>query len=100
MEEGSDHYLPPLSYEGTAETARKRLIEVINGFKRTRIVENRDDYIRATFTSLIFLFEDDVEFLFDDKEKPIHMKSASRSGTYNFGVNRRRCEDIKKGFRK
>lgn len=100
MEEGSDRYLPPLRYEGTAETARKRLIEVINGFKRTQIVENRDVYIRATFTSFLFRFVDDVEFIFDDNEKLIQMKSSSRSGSYDLGVNRRRCEAIRQRFRK
>ena len=99
MEEGSYTYLPPLRYEGTAEIARTRLIEVINGFKRTQIVESRDVYIRATFTSFLFRFADDVEFLFDENEKLIHMKSASRSGSYDFGVNRRRCEAIRQRFR-
>ena len=98
MEVGSDRYLAPLRYEGTAETARKKLIEVINGFDRTRIEENRDVYIRATFTSFLFRFVDDVEFIIDDREKLIHMKSASRSGSYDLGVNRRRCETIRQRF--
>jgi len=100
MESGTSHYLSPLRYEGTAETARKRLIEVIQGFKRTQIVEDRDVYVRATFTSFLFGFVDDVEFLFDDNEKMIHVKSASRSGSYDFGVNRRRCETIRQRFRR
>ena len=98
MESGTKHYLSPLRYESVAETARKRLIEVIKEFKRARIVENRDVYIRATFTSFLFGFVDDVEFLVDDNEKLIHMKSASRSGSYDFGVNRRRCETIRQRF--
>lgn len=99
-EAGTDHYIAPLSYEGSTETARRRLNEIINGFKRTQIVENRDFYIRATFTSFLFRFVDDVEFLFDDNRKLIHMKSASRSGSYDLGVNRRRCEKIRKQFHK
>ena len=98
MEPGSDRYLAPMQYEGSAETARKRLIEVIKGFKRTQIAENRDVYIRATFTSFLFRFVDDVEFFIDDREKLIHVKSASRSGRYDLGVNRRRCEAIRQRF--
>jgi uncharacterized protein (DUF1499 family) len=41
-------------------------------------------------------FVDDVEFLFDDEAKTIHFRSASRTGRSDFGVNRRRMEDIRK----
>jgi uncharacterized protein (DUF1499 family) len=41
-------------------------------------------------------FIDDVEFVFDDETKTVHFRSASRTGYSDFGVNRRRMDDIRK----
>jgi uncharacterized protein (DUF1499 family) len=41
---------------------------------------------------------DDVHFLFDDAAKEIHFRSASRLGRSDFGVNRKRMEEIRRGF--
>ena len=37
-------------------------------------------------------FVDDVEFFYDDKAGLIHVRSASRLGRRDFGVNRARVE--------
>jgi uncharacterized protein (DUF1499 family) len=66
--------------------------------KRTSIITKKDNYIHATFKSRIFRFVDDVEFYFDDKEKIVHFKSASRVGHSDLGVNRKRMEEIRKRF--
>jgi uncharacterized protein (DUF1499 family) len=39
---------------------------------------------------------DDVEFWFDAAAKTIHFRSASRSGYYDFGVNRKRMEELRR----
>ncbi|HEY6084419.1 MAG TPA: DUF1499 domain-containing protein [Nitrospira sp.] len=44
---------------------------------------------------MLLRFVDDVEFLFDDDTKTIHFRSASRVGYGDFGVNRRRMEEIR-----
>jgi uncharacterized protein (DUF1499 family) len=62
---------------------------------RTKLVEENDSYLHYEFTSLLFRFVDDVEFLFDDESKTIHFRSASRTGYGDFGVNRRRMEVIR-----
>lgn len=56
------------------------------------------DFIRAEFVSAIFRFVDDVEFYLDDRNKVIHVKSASRVGYSDLGVNRRRVENIRERF--
>jgi uncharacterized protein (DUF1499 family) len=59
---------------------------------------NEENYIHAEFTSLVFRFVDDVEFLFSqerDGEVSIDIRSASRVGHSDFGVNRKRMEDIR-----
>lgn len=97
-EVGSSHYIEPLSYQGGIEEARQRLLTVIAGFPRSRVIEDTGAYLRTTFTSFLFRFTDDVEFQFEEGEKRIHMRSASRVGYSDLGANRRRCEAIRERF--
>ena len=76
----------------------ERLIGVIQGMKRCRIITMGDHYIHAEFTSAFFRFVDDVEFYFDSEAKIIHMRSASRIGYSDFGVNRQRMEKVRSLF--
>jgi uncharacterized protein (DUF1499 family) len=39
-----------------------------------------------------------VEFVFDDQRKIIHVRSASRTGYFDLGVNRNRVEEIRRRF--
>jgi uncharacterized protein (DUF1499 family) len=87
-----------LTYNGTVEEAREKLISVLNSMKRSDIVTAENDYMHATFTSFLFRFVDDVEFSFDDEKKIINVRSASRTGYSDLGVNRRRVEEIRKRF--
>ena len=92
------HAIDPLRYDETAEEARKRLIEAVSGMKRVRIVVAGERYLHAEFTSALFRFVDDAEFLLDDGTKTIHVRSASRVGYSDLGVNRRRVEEIRTRF--
>jgi uncharacterized protein (DUF1499 family) len=78
--------------------ARERLRGVIASFPRTRLVTLLDNYIHCEFTSALFRFVDDVEFHFDDTTKTIHLRSASRTGYSDLGLNRRRIEHIREKF--
>jgi uncharacterized protein (DUF1499 family) len=92
------HAIKPISYTSSVESARQNLLSVINSMKRSDVITVEGPYIHATFTSRIFRFVDDVEFLFDDVVKIIHVKSASRVGYFDFGVNRKRVEEIRSRF--
>jgi uncharacterized protein (DUF1499 family) len=94
----SKHHIEPLHYDGTQEEARERLLAVLQGMKRSKIVTNDGHYIHIEFTSAVFRFVDDTEFFFDDAKKAIVMRSAARLGYYDFGVNRKRLEAIRSGF--
>lgn len=91
------HHVEPLRY-GKFETAKAKLLDILKSFKRIRIASEHENYIRIEFASFIFRFIDDVEFYFDDKEKLIHLKSASRIGYSDLGANRRRIEKIRRKF--
>lgn len=93
-----EHYIAPILYDETLDKAREKLTTVIRSMKRSRIVTVEDSYIHAEFTSAIFRFVDDVEFYLDDTTKTIHMRSASRVGKSDFGVNRKRMENLRAHF--
>lgn len=82
----------PLKGETSAVMARIK--EALAQEPRTAMVEEGRDYLRAVATSLIFRFKDDVEFLFHEKTGSLQIRSASRVGRWDLGVNRRRVARI------
>lgn len=92
------HAIPPFQIYGTPKACMERIGEVIRGMPRTKIVEETPDYIHALYTSKIFRFIDDVEFLYNPERNVIEVRSASRVGYGDLGVNRRRVETIRKGY--
>jgi len=89
------HAIAPFRYRKIRAEAKEALKAVIGSLPRVLLVEEDDDYVHYEFTSLLFRFVDDVEFLFDEETKTIHFRSASRTGYGDFGVNRRRMEEIR-----
>jgi len=94
----TQHSMPPIPYTGSADDARQKLLAVIAAMPRTKVVADEGNYIHATFTSLVFRFVDDVEFVIDDSAKQIHFRSAARVGYGDMGVNRKRMEEITSRF--
>jgi len=71
------------------------LRRIVAGGTRVRIVGEAPGYLRAEYRSRIMGFVDDVEFLLDERARVIHVRSASRLGHGDFGVNRARIETIR-----
>jgi uncharacterized protein (DUF1499 family) len=86
--------MPPLTYLKSAEESMKRLVAVVREMKRAVIVSATPSYLHVEFRSALFRFVDDVQFVLDDSARVIHFRSASRTGYYDFGVNRRRMQEI------
>lgn len=93
-----NHFIEPLDYAGAVKDAQYRLLQVLDSLKRTHLVTVDENYIHAESVSAILRFIDDLEFFIDDRQKIIHVKSASRVGYSDLGVNRRRIEKIRKLF--
>jgi uncharacterized protein (DUF1499 family) len=90
--------MAPLPFKGTLEESRQRVLGLVGRMKGASVVMEREDYIHATFTTRLFRFVDDAEFLFDARARLIHFRCASRTGYYDFGVNRRRMERISRAY--
>ena len=86
----------PLRVPVSPDIAWSRLKALVGSLARTRIVEQSEHYLRAEVRSRLFRFVDDLEFLALPAEGLIHVRSASRVGYSDLGVNRRRVERIRK----
>lgn len=89
------HAIAPFRYRKFRAEAKEALKAAIATMPRTKLVEENESYLHYEFTSLLLRFVDDVEFLFDDETKTIHFRSASRTGYGDFGVNRKRMEEVR-----
>ena len=94
---GELHAIDPVPLP--ADDPMRALRDVVASLPRTKIVVEDGDYLHATFTSLVFRFVDDVEFRIDREAGVIHVRSASRVGYGDMGVNRRRVESIRERLR-
>lgn len=88
----------PLAFEGPARDAWDRAVEGVSRQAGTRIVRREQGYLHAEVRSRLFGFIDDVELLLAPEQKVIHVRSASRAGYSDLGVNRRRVERIRRAF--
>ena len=89
------HAIEAIPYHVDRDKAKETLLKVLTVVPRTEVVEETDNYIHALSKSRIFKFTDDVEFYFPTDENVIHVRSASRVGESDLGVNKRRIEQIR-----
>jgi uncharacterized protein (DUF1499 family) len=94
---GGYHAIPPIPYSGSREDVLEDIKTILQKMKRSRIITVSPDYLHAEFRTLLG-FVDDVEFYIDQEQHLIHMRSASRLGYWDLGVNRRRLEAVRVEF--
>ena len=89
------HRVEPIPCSEPIKPARERLLRVLSGMPRTKLITQTDTYLHLECRSRVFRFVDDLEFLFDEKARVIHVRSASRVGRSDLGVNRKRVETLR-----
>jgi len=94
-----DHAVEPIPFSGTSAETMTDLKKVLSGMPRARTVTATETYLHAEFTSALFRFVDDVEFWLDESARTVHLRSASRIGSSDFGVNRKRVEVLQAAMR-
>jgi uncharacterized protein (DUF1499 family) len=83
----SEHYVAAL--RGSLAAAR----DAVRAMPRTTIVEEMPNYLYAEFRSRLLGYVDDVEFFFDGQA--LQVRSCSRLGRRDFGINRKRVEALR-----
>ena len=92
----AEHYVEPIRFKGTtvqAMVAAKRAVDLM---ERSTIVREESGYLCAEFRSKLLGYVDDLELLFDQNAGVLHVRSASRLGRRDFGVNRGRVENLRR----
>jgi len=76
------------------ESPYEKVKSIIQNSARTKIVELDGDYLHAEVTSRIMKYVDDLEISFLPEENNLIIRSESRVGDGDFGVNRKRVDLI------
>ena len=70
------------------------LIEILKNTPRIKIINIQESYIHALATSRVLKYVDDIEIQKFEKDNILKVKSKSRNGFYDLGVNKRRIDTL------
>ena len=89
--------IDPFPLSGSPAETLAGLARAIETFPRTAIVFHGEGYLKAEFRTRLG-FVDDLEFLVDEDRGVVQVRSASRTGYWDLGVNRKRVEALRKAY--
>jgi len=92
------HAIAPIAARSPLPVALAELVRIAAAMPGARVVVERDDYAHLEFETPLMGFVDDVEFAIDAGAGVIQVRSASRIGTSDFGVNRQRIEKLRGAY--
>jgi uncharacterized protein (DUF1499 family) len=87
--------IAPLPMRGDAAESIAKIRRAVESMPGAQIVEAKPDYLRAEVTTKVMKFVDDVEFWIDPAARVVQVRSASRVGKGDLGVNRKRIEALR-----
>jgi uncharacterized protein (DUF1499 family) len=90
--------IAPIPFTGAGGAAIDRIKRIVESTPGARVIRVEPTYLYAQFQTRWLKFVDDAEFLADEGAKVVHVRSASRIGRGDLGVNRARIEAIRKRF--
>lgn len=96
-ETGSQASVPPLVFDVDPSVAWQAAAAAVRAAGGDVVWLGRA-YLHATFTTALFRFKDDLELRMDTSRGAIHVRSASRVGYSDFGLNRRRVRRLRRLF--
>ncbi len=91
----AEHHIAPIAFKGGASDAMAAARKAIEGMEGATVIKHDGNYLYAEFRTKLMKFVDDLEMTFDDKAGVLHVRSASRLGRRDFGVNRARVEALR-----
>eukprot|EP00960_Hanusia_phi_P030438 748626-Hanusia_phi.AAC.1 len=103
-----DHYYKPFKYSKDDKEAMSDLLAAVKAYPPGqakidaggwKIMRSDDRYIYVQYESGKIGYLDDLEFLLDPETKTVNVRSASRAGFLDFGVNAKRINWYSKYLR-
>ncbi len=87
--------IAPLPVKGDGPATIAKIKTIVEGMDGAKVMKSERDYLYAQFTTKLMKYVDDVEFWFDPAANAIQVRSASRVGRGDMGVNRKRIEAVR-----
>ena len=87
--------IAPLALRGDGSATLAKIKTIVEAMPGARVVSSTPDYIYAQYTTPLMKYVDDVEFWFDPAAQVVQVRSASRVGKSDLGVNRKRVEAVR-----
>jgi uncharacterized protein (DUF1499 family) len=88
----------PMRFKNSINESKEKLLTALKRYGGYTISKDEGNIIQLVFMTKVMRFKDDAVFYFDEEEKLIHFRSASRIGYSDMGLNRKRYEEIKKYY--
>ena len=85
----------PLALRGSGPQTIAKLKAIVETMPGAEVVKSEPGYLYAQYTTRLMKYVDDVEFWFDPAKQVVQVRSASRLGSRDFGVNRARVDAIR-----
>ena len=95
--DSADHQIDPLSYNGQMSVVVSRLERIVSAMDGVRDVHREGNYIHAVFQTPVMKYRDDLELLVG-ADGIVDVRSISRFGYRDFGVNRARVEALREAY--
>lgn len=88
--------IEPLPSVGDSKSTLGRIKAIIESMPGSEVITYQEHYLYVQFTTRVMKFVDDAEFWFDPQSNVVQVRSASRLGKSDLGVNRKRIEWIRR----
>ena len=96
------HQIAPFTLTGPSTQAQDKLVSFLKSLPNVTLITNTPGYVHAEFRTPGMSFIDDAEFVISDGgngNSRIDLRSASRLGRGDAGVNRRNMEMVRVGLK-
>jgi uncharacterized protein (DUF1499 family) len=87
--------IAPLALRGDGAATLAALRRIVEAMPGAKVVKSEPDYLYVQFKTRVLGFVDDTEFWLEPGAGVVQVRSASRVGRQDFGVNRARVEAIR-----
>lgn len=91
----NSHFVEPFKLLPKVTVDMNKLLSILSQLEERISVSHTGNHIHAEISSRIFGFVDDLDLIVDEENQVIHIRSASRLGYYDFGVNRKRVANLR-----
>ena len=99
IKDHAGHYISPIKIPEKTNNSLFVLKDIVRNMGG-KIINENENHFSAIYTSSVFGFVDDLEIRVDTETNLIHIRSASRVGRSDMGVNKKRIILIKQLYKK